>query len=736
MKNNFLFIALLFVLCGLHSQENSSTRFNYRYHILPSSQEIKIDGVEQPGEWQSHTLIDTLYNHNPSDVGLAKNRTEIRLAHDDRMLYVMAKMYDGGERVVQSLVRDSDNAQWNSDSFTIVIDPINAKQNGVMFGVNAGGAQIDGSLGIESSQTLYSETWDERWFSAVKNYEEFWMVEFAIPFTSLRYNENNTEWGINFIRRDLMENFYYTWTPFPVNFNGIDVNYMGSLVWQVVPKVKNNIMFIKPYAITNMNRNRGQDGFIDEETVDAGIDLKIPITRSLYSDISINPDFSNADVDQEVVNITRFDISLPERREFFLENNDIFTNFGFENLRPFFSRRIGLNNGNSIPILFGAKVTGNIGDDFRLGIMNVQTRKSNEIPAENNTIAAFSQRVFKRSAIKGMFINRNTTGDTPMDDYSQNFGGEFNYISEKGNLSNTISYNASTAKNFDNGYFLGMEGRYVSKTFGTGWVLLTIDDDYRSDLGFVPRLFNYNAATGAVIRQGYSLVNPWFRYNFFPKGDNSILVRHGFRTWHLQYFSNKKLFERQNNLAYDFLFRNTASLTASITNRALDLQFPTNFLGSEFDNLPVQNYNFWMGNIDYSSDIRKKLTYTLGGTLGSFYNGNISILAASTNFRFGNWGNFSLSYDYNSIVLPENFGDLDLHLVRFNGTLSFTNNLFLSNTVQFNTQSDNFSVFSRLQWRYAPLSDIFLVYNQNNDTQSFDLSNRSIIIKATYRFGI
>ena len=303
-------------------------------------------------------------------------------------------------------------------------------------------------------------------------------------------------------------------------------------------------------------------------------------------------------------------------------------------------------------------------------------------------------------------------------------------------MSNTISYNASTAKNFYNGYFLGMEGRYVSKTFGTGWVLLTIDDDYRSDLGFVPRLFNYNADTGEVIRQGYSLVNPWFRYNFFPKGDNSILVRHGLRTWHLQYFSNKKLFERQNNLAYDFLFRNTASLTASITNRALDLQFPTNFLGSEFDNLPVQNYNFWMGNIDYSSDIRKKLTYTLGGTLGSFYNGNISTLAASTNFRFGNWGNFSLSYDYNSIVLPENFGDLDLHLVRFNGTLSFTNNLFLSNTVQFNTQSDNFSVFSRLQWRYAPLSDIFLVYNQNNDTQSFDLSNRSIIIKATYRFGI
>ncbi|MBO0323202.1 carbohydrate binding family 9 domain-containing protein [Muricauda sp. CAU 1633] len=736
MKKSFLSIAFLLVTQFMLAQETASTRSTFQYNIVPSQADIKVDGIESEDEWNTHQTIDQFYNHNPSDKGLAKHKTEVKLAYTNQMLYVFAKMYDEGKRVVQSLQRDSDNAHFNSDSFTIVIDPINTKQNGVMFGVNAGGAEIDGSLSVESSQTLYSETWDERWFSSVKNYDTYWIAEFAIPFSSLRYNENNREWGINFIRGDKIENFYYTWTPFPINFNAIDVNYMGTLVWSQVPQVKSNSVFVKPFSTASTYKTRVGEDYVTDENFDVGVDIKVPITTSLYGDLAINPDFSNADVDQEVVNITRFDISLPERREFFLENNDIFTNFGTDNFRPFFSRRIGLKNGESIPILFGAKVTGNLGSDFRLGAMNVQTKKSGDIAAENNTVLAAQYKVLKRSIIKGMFINRSTTGDTTMDDHSQNFGTEFTYISEKGNFNNTVSYHGSTAKDFSNGYFVGLEGSYNSRRFGAGWVLHTINDHYRADVGFTPRIFNYNADTGEVIHQGYSFVNPWMKYRFFPEKEDSGIVEHGARTWNHFYYHDNSLFERQNNVAYDLFFRNTASLVFTATHVDIDLQFPTNFLGDEFDNLPVQGYNYWNGSVDFSSDIRNRFTYTAGGTMGSFYNGNISTLYASTNYRFGNWGNFSLSYDYNNIDLPDNYGDVDIHLVKFNGALSFTNKLFLSNTVQYNTLSDNFSVFSRLQWRYSPLSDIFLVYNQNNNTNGFDLSNRSIILKLTYRFGL
>ena len=736
MKRSFV-CCLFFCASNLFfGQDSESTRENFQYRIKSTENTIKVDGIIDEGEWEGHEIIEQFYNHNPSDQGFAKNKTEVRITYNEQMLFVYAKMYDEGKRIVQSLDRDSDNAHWNSDSFTIVMDPINSKQSGVLFGVNAGGAELDGNLSIESSFTFYSETWDERWFSAVRNYDSYWVAEFAIPFSSLRFSESNLEWGINFIRGDKIENFYYTWTQFPVNFNGIDVNYMGALIWEKLPTSKTNSLFVKPYITASSQKTKLDDGFATNEEFDAGLDVKIPITKSLYADLTLNPDFSNADVDQEVVNISRFDISLPERREFFLENNDIFTNFGFENFRPFFSRRIGLENGESVPITFGAKVTGNLGPNLRMGVMNVQTKKTDQKLAENNTIMAMNYRVLKRSVIKGMFINRSTTGDNPVDDHSQNYGLEFNYLSEKGNFNNWVSYHGSKAKDFSDGHFFGVEGSYATRKFGTGWVFNTLNDHYRADLGFTPRLFNFNADTGEVIRQGYTLANPWVRYTFFPQKEDSAIMRHGARTWHYFYFNKGGFFERQNNLAYDIFFRNTASLVVSGTNREIDLQFPTNFLGGEFDNLPVQNYNFWSGTLEYNSDIRNQWTYSAGGTVGSFYNGNITTLFASSNFRFGHWGNFSLSYDFNSIDLPDNYGNIDIHLIKFNNLLSFTNKLFLSNTVQYNTLSDNFSVFTRLQYRYAPLSDVFLIYNQNNDTNAFDLTNRSIILKATYRFGV
>lgn len=218
---------------------------------------------------------------------------------------------------------------------------------------------------------------------------------------------------------------------------------------------------------------------------------------------------------------------------------------------------------------------------------------------------------------------------------------------------------------------------------------------------------------------------------------SSKLIFQGFRTWHNFYLNrDESLNERQSNLAYDLVFKNTSSLTVSELNREVNLQFSTNFLGSEFNNLTVGNYNFTRGTISYNSDTRNQFRYNPSASYGEFFNGKITTLSASGNMRFGYWGNFGLSYNYNNIQLPENYGNVDLHLLRFRGLVSFTNKLFVNSTIQYNSQSENFSVFSRLQWRYTPLSDIFLIYNQNNNTNTFDLSNRSIILKLTHRFAV
>lgn len=732
IKYTLLMCLVLTFFTGI-SQE-TSTRHRFKYHINKAIHPIKIDGVNSKGEWNATQLINTLYNHNPIDTGVSKNSSEIRLAFDDENLYIFAIHYDEGTRIIQSLQRDSDNSQWGSDSFTIAIDPINKKQSGIIIGVNAGGAELDGNLLVEPSRTTYSDAWDERWFSATKQYDNYWLTEIAIPFTSLRYNEDNLEWGINFIRGDKVEGFYTTWTtPFPINFNGIDVNYMGTLVWPEVPKVKNKVAFIKPYATLSSLKDNLADNTDSNTELDVGVDAKMAITKSLNADISVNPDFSNAEVDQEVTNITRFDILLPEQREFFVENADIFSNFGSYSINPFFSRRIGLTT----PIIYGARVTGNITDNLRIGAMNVQTKKNNDIDAQNSTVAAFNYKVLNRSQLRGLFVNRQEIGNDTINDYARNYGAEFTYISKKGNFNSSVKYHRSITDEKIKGAYFGLNGSYATRRFRAGWTLDVLDKYYQADLGFTPRIFNFDADSQSVVRRGYIFVNPYITYRFFPKKETSKLNYQGFRFYHNIHLNpDGSLNERDNNLAYDLVFKNTSQFTILGRNRGVNLNFATNFLGDEYDNLPAENYSFSRVTASYTSDRRKQFTYNISATRGGFFNGKITVLNTSGNIRFGYWGNFSLSYDYNDISLPDNYGNLDLHLFRFRGMLSFTNKLFFNNTLQYNTQSENFSVFSKLQWRYSPLSDIFLIYNQNNNTNGFDLKNRSVILKLTHRFGV
>lgn len=733
-RNCGLILFFLLPILAISQIEESDTRKRYVYEIIKSTSTIKVDGIESDNEWSNYEMIDQMYNHSPTDEGLAKNKTEIRLTYDDKNLYIYAKVYDDGkQRIIRSLQRDNDRSVWQSESFIIAIDPINKKQSGVVLGVNPAGGEFDGSLVVQPSATDYSRTWDFKWFSKTSQHDNYWLVEYAIPFSSLSYSKDNVEWGINFIRRDMTENFFYTWTQYPRNFSNVDINYMGTLKWKEVPNVKSKALFVKPYTTFESTKNNLAEDASTKSEFNVGGDVKIKVTKSINADVTINPDFSNADVDQEVTNITRFSIFLPERREFFTENADIFTNFGNNVVRPFFSRRIGLANGQSIPIVYGLRSTGNLTNNLRFGVMNVQTKREGDVGAQNNTVAALNYRVFNRSQLKGLFINQEGDNST----YNRNFGTEFTYISKKGNFNNSLKFHKSFSSNADSGYYYGFSGNYYTRALGTGWNFDVVNKDYSVNLGFAPRLFNFDAENQTTVKRTFTLINPWIRYRFYTKNPDSKLIYHGFRTWHMWYVDgNDDQTERENNVAYDLRFKSTSSLTAMFTNRQVHLQFPTNFLGSQFDNLPVDKYLFSSGSIRYSSDYRKILSYNTGITFGEFYNGNIVTLNAGANLRFSYWGNFNLSYSYNDISLPQNFGNVDLNLVKLISLISFTNKLSLNNTVQYNSQSTNFSVFSRLQWRYSPLSDVFLIYNQNNDTDGFGLRNRSLILKFTYRFGV
>lgn len=734
MKLLWSLTLLLWVMVGF-SQNGTDTRTRYQYQIKRTTTPIILDGLVEESEWAEHGTTTNFINHWPIDEGEAQFQTEVRLTYDDQNLYVMAKCYDEGKRIVQSLVRDNDEDFWGSDNFTVALDPVNTKQSGFMFGVTAGGAEMEGTLTLEGAQTYSSENWDNKWASKTVQYENYWVVEISIPFKTLRYNANQRQWGINFIRGDKRNNVYSTWTQFPVNFNGVGMNYMGSLVWDQSPEKAKGTFIFNPYVTSSSLRDYENSEQNEAQlNSDLGGEVKVALTSNLNLDLTLFPDFSNADVDQQVTNITRFDIFLPEQRNFFLENNDIFANFGTYDIRPFFSRRIGLNDGEVIPIDFGGRLTGNITPNLRIGVMDVQTRRTEEFAAQNYGMVAFQQKVLKRSIIKGMFINRQATSTTTEMEYSKNLGLEFSYVSESGALNTTFMYhNSITPENLGETHFYGFEGSFNSRRFKSGWTYNVVGDNYITELGVNPRLENYNAETEETIRVGYTLVNPWVRYLFFPERENRRFNYHGIRTWHNMYLNNDgTLNERQNNFAYDFEYRNTARMNLIARNQEVNLLFPTELIGDEFTPIPVGNYKFSRFDVQYRSDERKTFVWNTLTGYGSFYNGTRLGAMIQGSFRFRPWGTFGVTYDYNDIRLADGYGNANLHLVRFNGNISFSNKLFLTNVLQYNSRNDNFSAFSRLQWRYSPMSDIFLIFNENHDTTGLGIKNRSIVLKVTY----
>lgn len=725
--------ALLFSLVSVSivAQNNSETRESYIYDIHKTNSAIKIDGIDDDLAWANAEKIPQFMNHWPKDVGVSSKATEVWTIYNDQYIYIKAKLYDNGQRIVQSLRRDDEEAHWNSDSFTAVIDPFNNKQNGFLFGVNAGGAQMEALLSVNGGQTRFDENWDNKWFAEVKAYENYWLVEMAIPFKTLRYDINISEWGINFIRGDMENNEFSTWTEFPLNYGGTDLNYMGTLKWDEKLKKSEGKVILIPYLAGGTQRDfentEGQTGY--QQEFDAGIDAKIAVTGSLNLDLTVNPDFSNVDVDQQVTNLSRFSIFLPERRNFFLENGDIFSNFGSRQIQPFFSRTIGLSQGQQVPIKYGARMTGNLSPNLRIGLMNVQTSDFQEVIGNNYTIAALHQKVLSRSVIKALFINRQAGSD----DYGRNGGLEFNYVHPSGKWNNTVRFHtASTDEKLKNNNFYGFSGGYRGRHLRSGWTFDAVGENYITELGFNPRINNFDAITEENIRKGYTRINPWMVYRFIPENESSRINQHGIRTWHIAWLNTDgSLNERGHGIAYDFIFKNTSELSINRFTREVNLPVATNLIGADTP-LPISNYQFSEVFINYNTDKRKVFNTNIQLRYGDFFNGQRFSATTGLNVRAQPWGTFGINYEYNQVELAEGFGETELHLFRANTEISFSNTMFLTTAIQYNSQSENYNIFGRFQWRFKPMSDFFLVYTDNYGIDGLNIKNRQIVFKVTY----
>lgn len=730
----FFSLSLLLLCYGLIAQETPETRDAFHYAMRKTSHQILVDGKQDPEEWKDIPTIPALRNHWPLDTGFADALTEVKMTYDKDFVYVSAICYDHGNRVIQSLRRDDEDAHWNSDSFTFVLDPMNGRQNGFMFGVNAGGAQIEALMSIDGVDTEADPNWDNKWYSNVQEYKDHWVVEMAIPFKTLRYSSDNGSWGINFIRGDMENNHFSTWTQFPFNYGGINLNFMGTLDWDAKPKQAEGKIVLIPYLSGGTNRDfentEGQTSY--QQDFDAGLDAKIAVTGSMNLDLTLNPDFSNVDVDQQVTNLSRFSIFFPERRNFFLENGDIFSNFGSWQIQPFFSRRIGLDGGQQVPILYGARLTGNVSETLRAGVMNVQTRAQGDAGANNYTVAALHKQIFKRSILKGIVLNRQLTG-TDTEDYARNAGLEFQYLHPGGKWNNTFRLHTSvTEEKLNDNHYYGFGGNYQSRSLRVGWNFDVVGENFITELGFNPRINNFDAITQQTTRQSFTRINPWGGYRFTPKNKNSKINQHGVRTWHRAFFNQGgSLNERSHGIGYDFIFKNTSELRINRAFTEINLPVATNLIGSDTP-LPVANYRYTEYFTVYNTDKRKRLSTTWRAGYGEFYNGTKLNFSTGINLRAQPWGTFGVNYNLNRVQLAEGFGETTLHLLRANAEISFSNTMFWTTAVQYNSQAENYNIFSRFQWRYRPMSDFFVVLTDNYTTDGLNIKNRQIVFKVTY----
>ncbi|MCK5210557.1 MAG: carbohydrate binding family 9 domain-containing protein, partial [Cyclobacteriaceae bacterium] len=649
-RGHWLIALLFFISSNVYSQKINA---DYTLEIKEVDDPIIIDGELNEATWSNVEVASDFYMVLPMDTSHSQARTDVMMAYDANAFYLVAVCYDDlpGGYIVESLRRDFSFG--GNDNFLVFIDPFDDQTNGFSFGANAAGAQWDGMMHGGHSVNL---NWDNKWSSKVKNYEDKWIFECRIPFKTMRYKKGIKQWGINFSRLDLILNEKSSWTPVPRQFPTASLAYTGILQWDKAPPDPGTNISLIPYGMTSYSKDHQNDGKEDVNW-DIGIDAKIAITSSMSLDLTVNPDFSQVEVDRQVTNLSRFELFFPERRQFFLENSDLFASFGMEQIRPFFSRRIGLES----PIMFGARLSGKLNKDWRIGVMDIQTNKvdSVDLPVQNYAAIALQRQVFARSNISAVFINKESLNYNPSPEdsnafsiYNRNFGLEYNLASSDNIWTGKLLYHKSFSPNASgNDYTHASELVYSTKKIKAEWHHEFVGEDYNAEVGYVPRT-NY-----------YSL-NPSFMYHFFPTKSKKV-VSHGPRIGTNIYFDNK--FNRTDNesfLGYGISFLNRSSLTGEVSDDyvlLLEDFDPTNSGGEKL--LAGSSYTWNALGISYNSTPGKLLTYEFNSRYGGYYNGTRLFISGSLGYRFQPYVSLNMDIAFNSIELPEPYTSTDLWLV-------------------------------------------------------------------------
>ncbi|MBC2843569.1 DUF5916 domain-containing protein [Winogradskyella flava] len=715
----------ILIICSLCCY--TSYLFSQTKTIKYIDTKVSIDGKLEESVWQQLPEYTGFYNYAPNDKGLAEQQTEVKLFHDGENLYV-GLVYHDIERKSQvgSLKRDVPIGL--SDGFAMILDTQNQEQNAYYFSVNAYGTLIDGLVERISEGYNFSTSWNAVWNAKTSIDGNDKIYEVVIPLKFLNFNKDNAVFGVQFYMRDIKKNAWTILKNVKRNYRLFDLRFTEKFSVENLPSISSSKFAVTPSVTTNYLNDVVEE--VDETPFIPSLDVQYSVTSSLKLDVTINPDFSQIDVDQQVTNLTRFSIFFPERRNFFLENADLFSNLGVDGVNPFYSRRIGANS----DIQLGLKLSGNISPKTRIGVLNVQSDEDGDIASQNYVVFVGEQQLSKNITTTAYLINRQETdGFEFINDYNRVTGLNLNYRSNNNKWLGLVNFGKSFSNGISGENNFYHAGIWYNKR-GLEWsaAIKNIGKNYITDLGFTPRLSNYDAINDVVVREGYTQSTVSIEHEKFyenSKALNSVRILNYSNNTYLD--DTGKLNQSSHFLNSALFFKDLSAVYYVYTHDYVDLKYGFDPLGNG-DALQPGTYNFGLLKIGYNSANNQKFRYSVNVQKGNYYSGKRIAGGVYLNYQLLPFANLELSYDVNAIHLNE-LGKETFHLTRFTGQIFFNNRLNWTTYVQYNTQRDNFNINSRLQWEYKPLSYIYLVISDNYN-QDITRKDWGIAFKMNYRF--
>ncbi len=675
----------------------------------------RIDGRVDDDVWALAEVVTDFLQREPVEGGVPTHRTEVRILFDDRNLYLGFVMYDDEpDRVVASDLR-RDSRLETDDSIALLLDTFHDHRNGFLFRVNALGTKYDAT--VQGERNVNSR-WDEKWEAAARITPNGWEAEMQIPFKALRFDAGAHVWGIDFNREIRRTNEEVNWSNYRRGFNFRDISQGGHLLGLRSLALTGRYR-LKPYLAGGYTALNATDSPLTDRSGEFGIeDFKVQITPNLTADLTVNTDFAQVEDDEERVNLTRFPLFFPERREFFLEGSDKF-DFGGGGERGrggpssllYHSRNIGLFDGSPVTMRYGAKLTGKIGNTS-IGFINAQTGDSAELDyvGRNHTTLRLNQDILERSSIGLILTNVQDDGaHNRVAGFDASFRF-FDHMSVRGNIAQARDSEVGRPQYvgaFDAGWDSDLWSAQASYSY--------VDPDFVTDMGFIRRhdMIRQNYRLGWKPRPGLS----WMRQMMF-----FAVVEHITDT-----AGNPETREHTLWTRYQLESGDSASIMVQRSFERIREPFEV----SDQAEIGVGDYtnNEWRAS--FESYRARRLSGRVNVSGGGFFDGTRRSYGGSMTMRFNEKLSLSPRYDLNRIELPADA--FNTHLASMRASYNF-NERWL--TVQYNSIADRLSIFARLNFIRRTGDDLFLVYKSTvrYDPEFYGQMDQAVIAKMTRSF--